>query len=84
MKAYFLQHPVYKERFSDVWLWSEWAKEWPDTRVSKPEVDSFIAALARDLFIARILVNIRSWGPDLGRAQALSPAPRDGTGEDTT
>lgn len=25
MKAYFLQDPLYQERFSDVWLWSEWA-----------------------------------------------------------
>ncbi len=25
MKAYFLQDPLYQERFSEVWLWSEWA-----------------------------------------------------------
>ena len=25
MKAYFLQDPLYQERFSNVWLWSEWA-----------------------------------------------------------
>ncbi|MCY4353233.1 MAG: DEAD/DEAH box helicase family protein [Truepera sp.] len=25
MKAYFLQDPLYQERFANVWLWSEWA-----------------------------------------------------------
>ncbi len=25
MKAYFLQDPLYRDRFSDVWLWSDWA-----------------------------------------------------------
>ena len=25
MKVYFLQDPLYQERFSEVWLWSEWA-----------------------------------------------------------
>ena len=25
MKRYFVQDPLYAERFSDVWLWSEWA-----------------------------------------------------------
>ena len=25
MKVYFIKDPLYKERFSKVWLWSEWA-----------------------------------------------------------
>ena len=25
MKAYFVKDPLYRDRFSDVWLWSEWA-----------------------------------------------------------
>ena len=25
MKAYFQKDPVYRDRFRDVWLWSEWA-----------------------------------------------------------
>ena len=25
MKTYFQQDPLYRHRFSDVWLWSEWA-----------------------------------------------------------
>ena len=25
MKAYFAEDPLYAERFSDTWLWSEWA-----------------------------------------------------------
>ena len=30
MKAYFLQDAVYRNRFSNVWLWSEWAATRPD------------------------------------------------------
>ena len=29
MKKYFGEDPVYKERFSQVWLWSEWASIQP-------------------------------------------------------
>ena len=25
MKTYFTQDPLYRDRFSEVWLWSEWA-----------------------------------------------------------
>ena len=30
MKAYFVKDPLYRDRFSDVWLWSEWAPLRPD------------------------------------------------------
>ena len=30
MKTYFLNDPLYGERFSNVWLWSEWAAVRPD------------------------------------------------------
>ena len=30
MKTYFTQDPVYRDRFSEVWLWSEWAEQRPD------------------------------------------------------
>ena len=30
MKTYFTKDPIYRERFSAVWLWSEWAIERPD------------------------------------------------------
>ena len=29
MKTYFTQDPLYRDRFSEVWLWSEWAKSHP-------------------------------------------------------
>ena len=29
MKTYFGEDPVYKERFSQIWLWSEWASMQP-------------------------------------------------------
>ena len=96
MKAYFLQDPSYRDRFSEVWLWSEWVKERsdfsgqdigidlvaaerereggycaiqckcfaPDTKVSKPQIDSFVSASAVAPFTARILVNTGGWGPN--------------------
>ena len=30
MKAYFEQDPLYRDRFSDVWLWSQWTATRPD------------------------------------------------------
>ena len=30
MKRYFRHDPVYTDRFSDVWLWSEWAARRPE------------------------------------------------------
>ena len=30
IKAYFQKDPLYKDRFSNVWLWSEWTKTRPD------------------------------------------------------
>ena len=30
MKTYFTQDPLYRDRFSEVWLWSEWAAQRPD------------------------------------------------------
>ena len=30
MKAYFVQDPLYRDRFSDVWLWPEWVAERSD------------------------------------------------------
>lgn len=94
MKTYFTQDPVYRDRFSKVWLWSEWADLRPDfdgndtgidlvaeergggycavqckcyapgTRISKPHLDSFISASARDPFTARIVVDTGDeWGP---------------------
>ena len=95
MKAYFVQDPVYKDRFSDVWLWSEWARRKPGfdatdtgidlvarernggycaiqckchspgTRISKPAIDSFISASAREPFTSRMVVDTGAgWGPN--------------------
>ena len=106
MKTYFGEDPVYKERFSQVWLWSEWASirpgfdgadtgidlvaeereggycaiqckcYAPGTRISKPHLDSFIAASARDPFTARIVVDTGDgWGPNARKTIApLKPA----------
>ena len=106
MKTFFSQDPVYKERFSDVWLWTEWATRQTDfsggdigidlvaeerqggccaiqckcyaasTRISKPQLDSFIAASARDPFTARIVVDTGAeWGSNAKKAIAnLRPA----------
>ena len=95
MKTYFREDPIYADRFSDVWLWSEWSRRTPGfdgadlgidlvaeerargycaiqckcyapkTRISKPHLDSFIAASARDPFTARIVVDTGdAWGPN--------------------
>ena len=106
MKTYFVEDPLYKERFSHVWLWSEWAalrpgfdgadtgidlvaeeREGgycaiqckcyaPGTQISKPHLDSFIAASARDPFTARIMVDTGDqWGPNAIKTIApLKPA----------
>ena len=39
MKAYFVQDPLYKERFSDVWLWSEWARKRSDFDAADRGID---------------------------------------------
>ena len=93
MKAYFEQDPLYRDRFAQVELWSEWAATRhdfdgadtgidlvaeergggycaiqckcyaPSTRISKAELDSFIAASARDPFTARIVIDTGDeWG----------------------
>ena len=95
MLKYFSEDPIYKERFSEVWLWKEWAAlredfdgrdigidlvmqeldggycaiqckcYAPDTRISKPHLDSFIAASASELFTSRIVVDTGGeWGPN--------------------
>ena len=93
MLRYFTEDPDYKEQFSDVWLWKQWAQLRTDfdgrdigidlvakkqdgsycaiqckcyeetTKVSKPDIDSFISASASDIFTLRILVNT---GGELG------------------
>ena len=93
IKKYFGVDPLYKERFSNVWLWREWTALRTDfdatdigidlvaqessgeycaiqckcfaenTRVTKPQIDSFIAASASSDFTKRILVHT---GGDLG------------------
>ena len=106
MKAYFTKDPLYKKRFSNVWLWSEWAALKPEfdgtdtgvdlvaeeseggycaiqckcyapgTQISKPHLDSFIAASARDPFTARIVVDTGDgWGPNaIKTITSLKPA----------
>ena len=106
MKRYFSVDPIYGERFSKVWLWSEWAAARadfdgtdtgidlvaeerggghcaiqckcyaPGTQISKPSLDSFIAASAREPFTARIFVDTGdSWGPNAVKTiRALKPA----------
>ena len=95
MKTYFREDPIYADRFSNVWLWSEWSRRMPGfggadlgidlvaeertggycaiqckcyspkTRISKPHLDSFISASAREPFTTRIVVDTGdAWGPN--------------------
>ena len=87
MLTYFSQDPDYKQQFSEVYLYKDWAalqtgydandigidlvaKERdggycaiqckcyaPDTRISKPHLDSFISASASELFTSRLIVD---------------------------
>ena len=93
MQKYFTEDPDYKEQFSQVYLYKQWAATRtefdgrdigvdlvaekhdgsfcaiqckcyaPDTRISKPDIDSFISASASEIFTSRILVNT---GGELG------------------
>ena len=106
MKTYFREDPLYNDRFSNVWLWSEWTATRPDfdaidtgidlvaeerdggycaiqckcyapgTRLSKPQLDSFISTSAREPFTARIVVDTGDeWGPNAKRAiEGIKPA----------
>ena len=106
MKTFFIRDPLYAERFSNVWLWSEWAENRPDfdgrdigvdlvaeerddgfcaiqckcyapdTRISKPDLDSFVSASARDPFTARIVVDTGDgWGANaLRTVKGLKPS----------
>ena len=106
MKVYFEQDPLYQHRFSEVWLWTEWAASRPDftgndtgidlvaaereggycaiqckcyapsTRISKADLDSFIAASDRDPFTARIVVDTGDeWGANARKTiQSLKAA----------
>ncbi len=106
MKAYFEQDPLYRDRFAQVKLWSEWAASRhdfdgadtgidlvaeergggycaiqckcyaPGTRISKAELDSFIAASAREPFTARIVVDTGDdWGTNAVKTiSGLKPA----------
>ncbi len=106
MKAYFEQDPLYRDRFDQVELWSEWAATRhdfdgadtgidlvaeerggghcaiqckcyaPGTRISKAELDSFIAASAREPFTARIVVDTGDeWGTNAVKTiTGLKPA----------
>ena len=98
MKQYLSVDPLYKERFTDVYMWKEWAAlhtEYDgvdtgidlvaresngeycaiqckcfaeDTRVTKPQIDSFVAASAAEVFTKRILVHTGSeLGPNVRR-----------------
>ena len=87
MQRYLRVDPIYKDLFTEVWLWKEWTALRTDfdgvdigidlvardrdggyyaiqckcyeenTRVTKPQIDSFISASASDVFTKRILIH---------------------------
>ena len=95
MLTYFSQDPDYKQQFSEVYLYKDWAalqtgydandigidlvaREQDggycaiqckcyaeNTRISKPQLDSFISASASELFTSRLIVDTGGeWGPN--------------------
>ena len=39
MKRYFQQDPLYRDRFSNVWLWGQWAATRPDFSANDTGID---------------------------------------------
>ena len=105
MREYFQIDPIYKQRFTDVWLWKEWAElkgldrtdrgidlvaqereggacaiqckcYSPTTRISKRDLDSFIAESSREIYTSRIVIDTGGeWGSGAVSAiEGLSPA----------
>ena len=95
MLTYLTEDPDYKEQFSEVYLYKQWAAQRTDfdandigidlvakerhggycaiqckcyaedTRISKPAIDSFIAASASERFTSRLIVDTGGeWGPN--------------------
>ena len=95
MLTYLSEDPDYKEQFSEVYLYKQWAAQRTDfdandigidlvakerhggycaiqckcyaedTRISKPAIDSFIAASASERFTSRLIVDTGGeWGPN--------------------
>ena len=95
MLTYLTEDPDYKEQFSEVYLYKDWAELQTgydandigidlvakerhggycaiqckcyaeDTRISKPAIDSFIAASASERFTSRLIVDTGGeWGPN--------------------
>ena len=98
IRTYLLEDPFYQKRFSEVYLWSEWAERRPEfdgvdigidlvaverdggycaiqckcyaetTRISKKDLDTFIAASAREPFTSRMFVDTaHDWSANLHR-----------------
>ena len=87
MQRYLRVDPIYKDLFTEVWLWKEWTALRTDfdgvdigidlvardrdggycaiqckcygenTRITKPQIDSFISASASDVFTKRMLIH---------------------------
>ena len=87
MQRYLRVDPIYKDLFTDVWLWKEWTALRTDfdgvdigidlvardrdggycaiqckcygenTRITKPQIDSFFSASASDVFTKRMLIH---------------------------
>lgn len=106
IKRYLRVDPLYKERFSDVWLWKEWtaghtdfdatdieidlvAQEnsgeycaiqckcyAEDTHVTKPQIDSFIAASDNKRFARRMLVHT-GWKLEPNVLRTIKPMGSD-------
>ena len=106
MQQYFLIDPIYQERFSEVYLYKEWAALHPSrnprdlgidlvaaeqdgtycaiqckcygstTRITKPDIDSFIAESSRADFTARIIVDTGgAWGENaINAIKGITPA----------
>ena len=67
MKAYFTQDPLYRDRFSHVWLWSEWVASRADFSGGDTGID--LVAAERDGGICAIQCKCYAAGTRISKAQ---------------
>ena len=70
MKTYFTQDPLYRDRFSEVWLWSEWAEHQPDFDGKDTGID-LIAKRERGRLLRHPVQVLCAWHADIEVASGL-------------
>ena len=71
MKTYFTLDPIYRDRFTNVWLWPEWAATRPEFDGADIGID-LVAEEREDVWILRHSVQVLcTWYPNLKDTSGL-------------